>query len=291
MKIRFTKMQGAGNDYIYLDGFADPLPDDFDYGAFAKYVSRRRFSVGADGVVAILPSKAASAKMRMFNADGSEGKMCGNASRCVAKYVCDKGYATGDEMTLETLSGIKKMRVTGRDENGNVIRVCVNMGAADFSPKAVPVLRNAPVLGEEKEVCGEKYAFHAVSMGNPHNVIFTDDAENLPLEKIGPFFENHPLFPERVNTEFAKKEGKNRFFMRVYERGSGETLACGTGACALAAVAVKTGRADVSAPIRIRLKGGELVVTVLPDYTALLEGTAVVAYEGTVDYEEGGEQR
>ena len=282
-KIAFTKMHGAGNDYIYIDLFNAPL--DFDPADLARKMSPRHFSVGGDGVVLILPSTVADAKMRMFNLDGSEGKMCGNAIRCVAKYISDHGLVKKDTVTIETLSGIKTLRLFF--EGGAVVRVSVDMGRAVFDPHEIPVLFDGAEMVEEPvTVLGKPYCLTAVSMGNPHAVVFTDGVEKLDLLKIGPTFENLSIFPERVNTEFVEVLDKRTLRMRVWERGSGETYACGTGACATVAAAVKTGRVPAGEEVTVRLIGGDLQITVTPDYRVTMTGPATEVYQGVYQYDQ-----
>ena len=282
-KIAFTKMHGAGNDYIYIDLFKAPL--DFDPADLARKMSPRHFSVGGDGVVLILPSTVADAKMRMFNLDGSEGKMCGNAIRCVAKYISDHGLVKKDVVTIETLSGIKTLRLFF--ENGAVVRVSVDMGRAVFDPHEIPVLFDGAEMVEEPVVVlGEHYRLTAVSMGNPHAVVFTQGVEGMDLQKIGPTFENLSIFPERVNTEFVEVLDKRTLRMRVWERGSGETYACGTGACATVAAAVKTGRVPAGEEVTVRLIGGDLQITVTPDYRVTMTGPATEVYQGVYQYDQ-----
>lgn len=282
-KIAFTKMHGAGNDYIYIDLFNAPL--DFDPADLARKMSPRHFSVGGDGVVLILPGTVADAKMRMFNLDGSEGKMCGNAIRCVAKYLSDHGLVKKDVITIETLSGVKTLRLFF--ENGAVKSVSVDMGRAVFAPHDIPVLFDGAEMVEEPVVVlGEQYRLTAVSMGNPHAVVFTDGVEMLDLEKIGPTFENLSIFPERVNTEFVEVLDKSTLRMRVWERGSGETYACGTGACATVAAAVKTGRVPAGEEVTVRLIGGDLKITVTPDYRVTMTGPATEVYQGVYQYDQ-----
>ena len=282
-KIPFTKMHGAGNDYIYIDCFTHPF--DFDPEDLARKMSPRHFSVGADGVVLILPSEVADAKMRMFNLDGSEGKMCGNAIRCVAKYLSDHGLTTESVITVETLSGIKTLRLFS--EKGKVVRVSVDMGHAVFTPDRIPVLfAGDEMVDAPMSVLGQEYRMTAVSMGNPHAVIFTTGVSTLDLEKMGPTFERLSIFPERVNTEFAEMKDEHTIEMRVWERGSGETYACGTGACATVAAAVKTGRVPAGEEITVKLLGGDLAITVGADYAVTMTGGATEVYQGVYDYDE-----
>ena len=227
MKIHFTKMQGTGNDYIYIS-CADKIP--FDPAALASVMCPRRLSVGADGIVLICPSQKADAAMRIFNADGSEGKMCGNAIRCVGKYLWDSRAVRKTVITVETLSGVKTL--TLRTDGDAASSVSVDMGYAEFDPEKIPVLSSEKMIGSEIAVGGMRVRVTALSVGNPHAVVFCDDIASLDLEKIGPAFEHHPLFPERVNTEFVRIVSRTGIEMRVWERGSGETWACGTGACA-----------------------------------------------------------
>ena len=282
-KIPFTKMHGAGNDYIYIDLFDAPL--DFDPCDLAKKMSPRHFSVGGDGVVLILPSAIADAKMRMFNLDGSEGKMCGNAIRCVAKYLSDHALIKKEKITVETLSGVKTLRLF--KEKGVVARVSVEMGNADFTPAAIPVVfAGAEMVDEPLSVLGKRYKMTAVSMGNPHAVIFTKGVKDLDLASMGPTFETLPIFPERVNTEFAEVMDDKTILMRVWERGSGETYACGTGACATVAAAVKTGRVKAGEEITVRLLGGDLAIKVGADYAVTMTGGATEVYQGVYGYDE-----
>jgi len=282
-KIAFTKMHGAGNDYIYIDLFDSPL--DFDPCDLARKMSPRHFSVGGDGVVLILPSTVADAKMRMFNLDGSEGKMCGNAIRCVAKYLFDHALIHKETITVETLSGIKTLRLF--TERGIVTNVSVDMGQAVFTPSEIPVIYDgSEMVSAPVRVLGREYIMTAVSMGNPHAVIFTQGVEDLDLAKMGPTFENLAIFPERVNTEFVEVIDARTLRMRVWERGSGETYACGTGACATVAAAVKTGRVPMGEPITVKLIGGDLTITVDPDYRVTMTGGASEVYQGVYAYDE-----
>ena len=252
--MKFTKMNGIGNDYIYINGFEEKVDDP---SALAIKLSDRHFSVGSDGVIIILPSKVADFRMRMFNADGSEGKMCGNGTRCVAKYVYEKGLTDKTRVTLETLAGIKTLDMD--IEDGVVKSVSVQMGKADFKASDVPVIFGGDEMVSQKLSleCGE-WVITCVSMGNPHCVTFVNDTKSLDLEKIGPQFEHNPIFPERVNTEFIKVIDDATLEMRVWERGSGETLACGTGACASVAAAVKNGICEMNKEITVKLLGGDL---------------------------------
>ena len=272
---KFVKMHGAGNDYIYFDCLDGELPDP---AAAAIRLSDRHKGIGGDGIVMICRSGAADAKMRMFNADGSEGRMCGNAIRCVGKYLYDRGIVPREEMAIETLSGIKKLRLY--TQGGKAAAVRVDMGRAEFDPKSIPVLLDGDcIVGREAEIAGGKHKITCVSMGNPHCVVF-EDPDVIELEKIGPLFENAPAFPERINTEFVKVIGKNRLKMRVWERGSGETMACGTGACATAAAAVALGLCGAGEDIEIVLRGGALTINV--GDTVYMTGPAEEVFMGEV---------
>ncbi len=271
----FTKMHGAGNDYIYFDCRKGELTDP---EKIAVRLSDRHKGIGGDGIVMICESAAADAKMRMFNADGSEGKMCGNAIRCVGKYLYDRGIVSKTELTIETLSGIKHLKLY--PEHGKVQLVRVDMGAASFDPKALPVLLEGEAIGRRVKVAGGEYEITCVSMGNPHCVVF-EDPDTVDLEALGKKFENDPLFPERVNTEFIKKIGKNALKMRVWERGSGETLACGTGACAAAVAACACGVCEYGKDILVRLRGGDLVVNA--GESVFMTGEAVTVFSGEVE--------
>ena len=272
---KFVKMQGAGNDYIYFDCF-EGEPEDIP--ALAVRLSDRHKGIGGDGLVLICRSDAADAKMRMFNADGSEGNMCGNAIRCVGKYLYDENVCRKEELSVETKSGIKYLRLY--TENGKVRRVRVDMGKADFDPKSLPVLLEGEAVDRPVKIAGGLHRITCVSMGNPHCVLF-EDPDGADLERIGPLFENDPLFPERVNTEFVKVIGKNALKMRVWERGSGETMACGTGACAAAAAACACGKCDAAQDILVQLRGGDLVIHV--GETVFMTGEAEKVFSGEVE--------
>ena len=272
---KFVKMQGAGNDYIYFDCF-EGEPEDIP--ALAVRLSDRHKGIGGDGLVLICRSDAADAKMRMFNADGSEGNMCGNAIRCVGKYLYDENVCRKEELSVETKSGIKYLRLY--TESGKVKRVRVDMGKADFDPKSLPVLLEGEAVDRPVKIAGGLHRITCVSMGNPHCVLF-EYPDGADLERIGPLFENDPLFPERVNTEFVKVIGKNALKMRVWERGSGETMACGTGACAAAAAACACGKCDAAQDILVQLRGGDLVIHV--GETVFMTGEAEKVFSGEVE--------
>ena len=249
MKINFTKMHGCGNDYIYINCFNQEVKNP---NKLSILMSDRRFSVGGDGIVLIQKSDIADAKMRMFNLDGSEGKMCGNAIRCIGKYLYDNNIIKKEELDIETLSGIKHLKLFIKDDL--VYKVSVDMGYASFKPNDIPLSVNHEMINEKYYINDNYYNITCVSMGNPHNVIYLDKIDDLDLEKIGPIFENDKLFPERVNTEFIKVVDKNHVDMRVWERWSGETLACGTGACATVAASCKNGITNFNEVVYVKLK-------------------------------------
>lgn len=278
--MKFTKMHGIGNDYIYFNGFETEIQDP---NSLSVKLSNRHFSIGGDGIVIILPSKVADFRMRMFNADGSEGKMCGNASRCIGKYVYEKGLTDKTDITLETLSGIKYLHLN-TDKNNRVESVSVQMGKAEFAAEKVPVIAETPeVINAPLHVADANWYITCVSVGNPHCVTFVENVKDIPLEKIGPQFENFKAFPERINTEFVRVIDDTTLEMRVWERGSGETMACGTGACAVASAAVKNGICPAETPITVKLLGGDLKITVSKNFDVLMEGGASFAFEGEVE--------
>lgn len=276
--MRFTKMHGCGNDYVYVNCLEEQIENP---ERVATYVSDRHFGIGSDGLILIQPSDVADFRMAMYNADGSEGKMCGNGIRCVAKYVYDYGLTDQTSIAIETLSGIKYLDLTV--ENGKVALVKVNMGAPILVPEQIPVrLGKESCVAQVLEVDGKEYKITGVSMGNPHAVTFVEDTAGLPLEQIGPKFENHPAFPERINTEFVQVLNRKEVNMRVWERGSGETLACGTGTCATVVACVLNGKTEEE--ITVHLLGGDLLV----DYdreknTVWMTGPATVVFDGEID--------
>ena len=277
-KLCFTKMHGCGNDYIYFNCVGDSIENP---EKLAVRLSDRHKGIGGDGIVLICPSELADAKMRMFNIDGSEGKMCGNAIRCVAKYLWDREMVRKEEKHIETLSGIKTCWVHAVE--GLADTVTVDMGSAVLAPAKIPVnLAGDVIVRRNTEVAGGIYEITCVSMGNPHCIVFGEDPDGLDLESLGPAFEHDPLFPERVNTEFVQVLGPNTLKMRVWERGSGETMACGTGACASAVAAVLCGSCKMGADIVVRLRGGDLVVNYTED-RVLMTGEAREIFEGSVE--------
>lgn len=276
MGLKFTKMHGLGNDYIYFNGFDTAVDNPEE---LARRISDRRFGVGGDGIVLILPSDKADFRMRMFNLDGSEGKMCGNATRCIGKYVYERGLTDKTDLTLETLSGIKKLHLTV--SNGSVETVSVDMGKAILRASEIPVVaRTDTVIGQLVRVAGAESVITCVSMGNPHCVVFGDRVDEMDLETIGPRFENDPIFPERVNTEFAECLDSHTIKMRVWERGSGETWACGTGACAVCVAAAENGFVPRDEEITIQLRGGDLTVRYCTDGTVIMTGPATFVFDG-----------
>lgn len=280
MKIRFTKMHGCGNDYVYVSTFDQQIDD---LSAFAKRWSDRHFGIGGDGVIFICPSDCADAKMRMFNEDGSEGKMCGNGIRCVAKFVYDSGIAKKETLNIETLSGVKAIDLSL--DHGEVVGASVNMGNASLAPADIPVLFEGDrVVNQELLVGDRRYDITCVGMGNPHCIVFVERIETLDLSLIGPLFENHTVFPEQVNTEFVRVVDSTHLQMRVWERGSGETLACGTGACASVVAAVENGFCKKNEPITVHLLGGDLVVTYRDD-CVIMNGPAKTVFHGICEYE------
>lgn len=279
-KLRFTKMHGISNDYVYISTFDRP---EEDWEALAIRLSDRRTGIGGDGIILVCPSDVADAKMRIFNADGSEGKMCGNGIRCVGKFVYDKGLVPADKttVTIDTLSGIKTLELTVAD--GKVQSARVDMGAAILNPANIPAVFDGDrMIDAPLQVNGRTWNVTAVSMGNPHCVTFVSDVDSLELEKIGPYFEKHSAFPERVNTEFVKVIDDHTLQMRVWERGSGETWACGTGACATAVAACLNGYCKKGEDITVRLRGGDLIIR-YTDETVIMTGPAATVFEGNVD--------
>ena len=280
MNVVFTKMHGIGNDYIYVNCMDRELDNP---SSLSVEMSKRHFSVGADGLVMICPSDKADAKMRMFNADGSEGKMCGNAIRCVGKYLYDNNIVNKKKLDIETLSGIKHLVLDTDDISGKVKNVTVDMGTASLNPADIPVLSETRVIKAPFSVGGREYSVTCVSMGNPHAVIFTDDVKGLELERIGPEFENHHMFPERINTEFVRVIDHNTLEMRVWERGSGETYACGTGACASVVAAVVNGICMPDSEITVKLIGGDLKKVCSKELSVTMTGSATKVYEGSYE--------
>lgn len=281
--MKFTKMHGIGNDYIYVNCFEETVSDP---ERLSVKLSDRHFGIGSDGLILICPSEKADFRMRMFNADGSEGIMCGNGTRCIGKYVYDHKMTDKTEITLETLGGIKNIKLY--PENGLVKTAEVDMGEAILKPADIPIAADGDTYINKPITAGDMNVnITAVSMGNPHAVVFMDKdtVDDLDLEKIGPYFENHPLFPQRVNTEFIEVLSENTLKMRVWERGSGETWACGTGACAAAAAACLNGYCRRNSEITVKLKGGDLSIIWRNDGHVIMRGPAVTVFEGEIDIE------
>ena len=252
--MKFTKMNGCGNDYVYINGFVEKVENPKE---LAKKVSDRHFGIGSDGLILIVPSDKADFCMRMFNADGSEGEMCGNGIRCVAKYVYDHKMTDKTEISVETKAGIKYLDLMVEDEK--VTKVKVDMGEPILDPKKIPVRSEKKrVVNEPIAVAEKTWNMTCVSMGNPHAVVFVEDTGSLEIEKYGPLFENHELFPNRTNTEFVQVLNRNEINMRVWERGSGETLACGTGTCASVVACILNGYTDEK--VLVHLLGGDLEI-------------------------------
>lgn len=274
---KFTKMHGAGNDYIYVNCFEEKIED---INETARTVSDRHFGIGSDGLVLICPSDKADFRMDMYNSDGSQAEMCGNATRCVGKYVYDRGLTDKTRITLETLAGIKVLDLNIR--NDKVETVCVNMGRPILAPKDIPVSSDCDrFVNEDVDVDGKIYKVTGVSMGNPHAVTFIDDTDSLEIEKLGPKFETHKLFPKKINTEFAQIVDRGTIKMRVWERGAGETLACGTGACATLVAASLNGLTEDEADLE--LLGGTLHIHWdKKENKVYMTGPAEFVFDGTI---------
>ncbi len=280
--LSFTKMHGLGNDYVYINCFRQTLP--VPATTLARYLSDRRFGVGSDGLILILPSSVADCRMEMYNADGSRAEMCGNGIRCVGKLVFDTHIARKPLLRVETDAGVKELQL--QVENGWVTAVTVDMGPPRLAPQEIPTtLEGSRVVEAPLKVGESVYRVTCVSMGNPHCVVFSEKVDQIPLERIGPDFERHEVFPRRINTEFVQCLSKERLRVRVWERGSGETLACGTGACAAVVAAVLTDRCRREA--RVELRGGELAIRWSEDNDHVyLTGPAVRVYDGELIMEE-----
>ncbi|MDO4677037.1 MAG: diaminopimelate epimerase [Blautia sp.] len=278
--MKFTKMHGIGNDYVYVNCFEETVDNPAEV---ARFVSDRHYGIGSDGLILIKPSDIADCEMDMYNLDGSQGAMCGNGIRCVAKYAYDYGIVNKTSISVATRSGIKYLDLSVR--NGKVSTVKVNMGSPILSPKEIPfVSEKEQVINEPLEIDGETFHITAISMGNPHGIVFMDDIDNLEIEKIGPKFENHIAFPDRVNTEFVKVLDRHTVQMRVWERGSGETLACGTGACAVAVASILNGHVDGDSPVTVRLLGGNLeIFWNRQENLVYMTGPATTVFDGEID--------
>ncbi|MCH5251518.1 MAG: diaminopimelate epimerase [Lachnospiraceae bacterium] len=278
MKLHFTKMHGTGNDYVYVNLFRETVKEP---EKLAVQISDRHFGIGSDGLILIAPSEVADCRMIMYNADGSEGAMCGNGIRCVAKYAYEHDIVNNTQMRIETKSGIKFLDLTV--EEGIVTYVKVNMGEAVLKPSEIPVkAEGEDFISRTISVNGIDYEATCVSMGNPHCVIFTKDIDKLDLEKLGPWFENHELFPDRINTEFVEIIDDHTIKMRVWERGSGETISCGTGTCASTVAAVLNGYCKRGEEIEVRIRGGKLYDTYQENGEVLMKGPATTVFDGDI---------
>ena len=276
--MKFTKMQGLGNDYVYVNCFEEKIENP---PAVARYVSDRHFGIGSDGLIMINPSEVADFEMEMYNADGSRSEMCGNGIRCVGKYVYDYGLTEKEHISVETLAGIKYLDLTVED--GKVKLVKVDMGSPELVPENIPIVADGNrVIDEPINVNGTEYRMTGVSMGNPHAVVYVEDVKGLDIETIGPAFENHERFPNRVNTEFVKVLDRNTVEMRVWERGSGETMACGTGACAVAVACILNGFTEDK--VTVKLLGGDLQIEWDKEADKIyMTGPAEVSFDGEIN--------
>ena len=272
---KFTKMHGLGNDYVYMDAIHQKIDNESE---LARFVSNRHFGIGSDGLILICKSDIADFKMRMFNQDGSEAEMCGNGIRCVGKFVYDKGLTNKTTVTIETLAGIKTLKFNLKDKKVETVRV--DMGEPILNPEKIPVISSEnPVKNLKLKALDKEFIFTCVSMGNPHAVVYVDDVDNLPIEEIGPKFESHERFPRRVNTEFVKVLDRHTAQMRVWERGSAETLACGTGACAVAVSCILNGLTEDE--VTVKLLGGDLEIQWDQEKnTVYMTGPATVVFDG-----------
>ena len=285
--MKFTKMQGCGNDYVYVNGFTQKVSQE-QKPDLVRRLSDRHFGIGGDGVIFINPAAEADFEMEMYNADGTRAEMCGNGIRCVGKFVYDKGLTDQTDITVVSAGKVKYLTLEvekkSPSDRGQVKRVRVNMGQPILEAAQIPVIApDSPnqVINEPLQVGDRKYRMTCVSMGNPHAVIFTDHVAELPLEKIGPDFENHERFPRRTNTEFVEIEDREHVFMRVWERGTGETLACGTGCCAVAVAGVLNGLTEDT--VTVKLLGGELLIHWdREENIVYMTGPAVSVFEGEI---------
>ena len=280
--MKFTKMHGIGNAYVYVNCFEESVKNPAEV---SKFVSDRHFGIGSDGLILISPSAIADFRMNIYNADGSQAEMCGNGIRCVAKYVYDYGLTDKTEISVETLAGIKYLRL--QVENGKVASVEVNMGAPILEPKEIPVaVEESPVVNVPVEVKGKIYHMTCVSMGNPHAIIFMNNVKDLDIAAIGPYFENHTVFPKRTNTEFVEVLDRNTVNMRVWERGSDETLACGTGACATTVACILNDKTENE--VTVHLLGGDLKIRWDREANQVyMTGPATVVFDGEITLPDG----
>ncbi|MCI7106827.1 MAG: diaminopimelate epimerase [Lachnospiraceae bacterium] len=273
--MKFTKMHGCGNDYVYVNLFEEKIDDP---ASLSIAVSDRHFGIGSDGLITIGPSDVADFRMRIYNADGSEAEMCGNGIRCVAKYVYDHKLTNQTEISVESGAGIKYLQLT--TENGKVTKVRVDMGEPKLAPAEIPVeAQGQKVIDEPITAAGKEWRMTCVSMGNPHAVVFVDDVEHFELEKYGPAFEHHERFPKRTNTEFVQVISKTEASMRVWERGSGETWACGTGTCATVMACILNGKTENQ--VLVHLRGGDLLIEYDPESNHIfMTGPATEVFTG-----------
>lgn len=280
MKIAFTKMEGCGNDYVYINGFTEKIPQEKKKELVTR-LSDRHFGIGSDGVIFINPSKNADFEMEMYNADGTRSEMCGNGVRCVARYVYDHGLTDHQDFVIESMGQKKDMHLYLQD--GAVTAVRVNMGPPILQAEKIPVIApDSPVVRNKIEALGEVYEMTCVSMGNPHCVIFVDDVAHFPVEKVGPVIEHSPRFPNRVNVEFVQVIDRENVRMRVWERGTGETMACGTGCCATTVACVLNNRTKEH--VKVEVLGGELLIHWDQDEnTVWMTGPATEVFSGTMD--------
>lgn len=281
--MRFTKMHGCGNDYIYIDGEKEKIAQE-EKPALVRFLSDRHFGIGGDGVIFINPSTEADFEMEMYNADGSRGEMCGNGIRCVGKYVYDKGLT--DKITISVISAGKIKYLDMKVDQERVKSVKVNMGAPEFTAKNIPVICDRETaVNEPIIVAGKEYYMTCVSMGNPHAVVLLDDVEQLEIEKIGPYFEKHARFPNRINTEFVRIIDRCHVQMRVWERGTGETLACGTGCCATVAACIVNGLTNNK--VAVKVLGGEILIEWdRRENCIYMTGPAETVFDGEIDWNE-----
>lgn len=273
--MEFVKMHGLGNDFVFLDHFSVVV--DVDYSELAKKLCHRQFGIGGDGLVVVLPSEVADARMRIINSDGSEPEMCGNGIRCFARYVYDQGIVKHNPMRVETLAGVLSLKLNIQDDQ--VHGVQVDMGEPILRADLIPVLSPGdPVVGQSLDVLGETFQYTAVSMGNPHCLIFVDDFSTLDFERVGPAIEKHPLFPRKTNVEFIQINSSKEMIMKVWERGAGPTLACGTGACASVVAAVLNNKTERA--VTVHLPGGDLFIEWGADNHVYMTGPATYVFKG-----------
>lgn len=289
MQIEFTKMHGCGNDYVYIDGSRFHI-DSFSKPQFVRNVSNRHFGIGSDGVIFINPSDIADFEMEMYNADGSRSEMCGNGIRCVAKYVYDKGLWDKDEVDIESFGKVKHIILFIKDDEVKSARV--DMGEPILTPAQIPVNTSMvdnpvePVLMHTIEASGKEYKISCVSMGNPHGIIYIDDVDNIDINRIGPTLEIHPFFPKKANIEFVQNIDKTHVKMRVWERGTGETMACGTGCSALTVAGVLNGFYERNTDVNIEVLGGVIKVNYAKDGHVYMTGPAEISFEGVLEWQE-----